>query len=76
MSFIEIILETGVVPSYEGGLLAINPTREDFATYDSNFKRVVDEGRVQDIVEGVVYYDFGAKRAYIVPEDHVEIIDL
>jgi hypothetical protein len=76
MVFAELLFATGNELSFTGELLAINPTKEEFATFNSNFKHAVEAGMTPDIVDGVVYYDTGADRAYIVPEAHVEITEV
>jgi hypothetical protein len=77
MAFAEMIFGTGKAPSFEGKLLAVNPVASEFATYDPNFKMAVEEmHEPTDIIDGVVYYDNGADRAYIVPAEVVEITEV
>jgi hypothetical protein len=76
MTFAELLFGSGETPSFEGKLLAIDPPKEEFATYDSNFRDAVDHGVAPDIVDGVVYFDTGANRAFIVPQDMVEITEV
>jgi hypothetical protein len=76
MTFAEMVFGTGNEPSFTGKLLAINPSKEEFATYDGNFKDAVEAGITPDIVDGVVYFDTGADRAFIVDESMVEITEV
>jgi hypothetical protein len=63
-------------PSFEGEIVAVNPSREEFATLNENFKAAVEQGLVEEeIVDGVVYYDNGAERAYILPEELYELVN-
>lgn len=71
--FAELLIGSGNTPSFSGELLAINPSREEFVTYDENFAEAVRRGYVGEVVEGVVYFDTGVKRAFIVPLNMVEI---
>ncbi|MGG3561609.1 hypothetical protein ABES03_08395 [Neobacillus rhizosphaerae] len=72
MLFAELVLGSGNIPSFEGEVLAINPSKEEFATYNENFEMAVRDGVVPDVLEGVVYFDHGANRAFIVSEEYVE----
>jgi hypothetical protein len=77
MAFAELLFGSGKEPSFTGKLLAVNPTKEDFATYNENFAEAVADGFIQEeVIDGVVYYDTGADRAYLVDADHVEITTL
>jgi hypothetical protein len=76
MAFAEMIFGTGKAPSFTGKLLAVNPQADEFATYDENFAEAVREGFATGTVEGVVYFDEGAGRAYIVDEEAVEITEV
>lgn len=69
----EVIFQTGLTPSFDGELLAINPSREEFAKFDQNFASAVEAGVVPEVVEGVVYFDTGAQRAYHLEESGVSI---
>jgi hypothetical protein len=61
-------------PSFEGEVIAINPSREEFASLNENFQAAVEEGHVTtSFVEGVVYFDTGSRRAYILPEELYEL---
>lgn len=77
MVMAEMIFGKGKSPSFEGELLAVNPTREEFATFNENFAYAVEIGEVPaGNVDGVVYYDAGAERAFIMSHNEVEIVEV
>lgn len=59
-----------------GELLAQNPTAEELAPLDPNFQGAYDDGRLPEIVDGVVYFDAGANRAFLIDEEDVEIAEV
>jgi hypothetical protein len=61
-------------PSFEGEVLAVNPSREMFATLNDNFKDAVEDGMVPPVVEGVVYFDTGTERAYHINAKDLELL--
>lgn len=75
MAVFEMLFGEGKTLSFEGPLLAVDPTPEELAELDSNFKEIYESGRFEDmeVVDGVVYYDTGAKRGYVIDEDEVNI---
>ncbi|MEH7116950.1 hypothetical protein V7128_05915 [Neobacillus vireti] len=73
MLLAELLFGSGNAPSFECEVLAINPTKEQFATFDENFEMAVRGGFVPEEVEGIVYFDSGANRAFIVGSEFVEI---
>jgi hypothetical protein len=76
MTFGELLFGAGKEPSFTGELLAINPTKEEFATFNENFAEAVADGITPDVVDGVVYFDTGANRAFILDEEFVEITEV
>jgi hypothetical protein len=74
MTFAEILFGSGNFPSFEGELLAVNPTPEEYAKHDENFKACNEAGEDTDVHEGVIYYDTGAERAFWVKPEHVEVV--
>lgn len=74
LTFMELFLGSGELPTFKGRLLAENPPKEEFATYNENFQAAYDEGLLPDIVDGVVYFDEGSGRAFHVDHKDVEIL--
>lgn len=75
MDFAEYRYGDGKTLSFEGPLLAVDPTPEKIATLDPMFKEICETGRFDhlDFLFGVVYFDTGAERAFIVDEEDVSI---
>jgi hypothetical protein len=76
VTLVEMLFGGGKQPSFQGEVLAVNPSREEFATLNDNFQAAVEEGLVGPVVDGVVYYDTGAGRAYIYDAEHFEVVTL
>lgn len=73
----EQLFGSGNKPELQGELLAVNPTAEEFATFDDNFRTSVEYGdaTTESLKGSVVYYDEGAGRAFHVGEDMVEVVE-
>lgn len=74
MLFAEMVFGNGNTPDFEGELLFMNPTLDEFASADPNFKEAVRQGVPEHVVDaGLIYYDKGAKRAFFMTPSKVEV---
>lgn len=60
----QVVFEGGKVPSFEGELIAVNPTKEEYAAINDDFKALAEMGLAEGVEDGLVYYDEGAERAF------------
>jgi hypothetical protein len=74
MLFGELLFGSGKAPSFEGELVAVYPTPEEFAKHNENFKACYEAGEAQDVHEGVIYWDTGAGRAFWVKPKYLEVV--
>ncbi len=76
MAFAEMVLGSGESPSFEGELLEVYPTPEEYARHDENFKAYVEAGQdLEGISEGVVYFDTGVNRAFWIFDNVFEVVE-
>lgn len=74
MVFASMLFE-GKKPDLQGEILAVNPTPEEFAKHDENFRSAFEDGEVDGVEEGVIYYDKGAERAFWILPQYAKTIE-
>jgi hypothetical protein len=76
VAFMEVMFLGNDKPDFYGEIVAVNPTREEFAKLDDNFSHAVESGMiVEEVLEGkVVYFDAGANRAFLLGTEDVELL--
>jgi hypothetical protein len=74
MTFAEVLFGGGTAPAFEGKLLEVNPTPEQFAQHDENFKACFEAGEAIGVERGVIYFDEKANRAFWLLVTDVEVV--
>jgi hypothetical protein len=74
MLFAELVFGSGKAPSFEGELLEVYPTPEQYAQHDENFKACYEAGEAVNVDKGVIYYDKGAGRAFWLEPKFIEVV--